>query len=108
MDKLGFNDYQAYAYGFKAWPSTETGNLYPVLALAEETGEAVGKIAKAIRKGVDVDKDALKKELGDVLWNLSAVATMYDIDLEDVAISNLEKLEDRMNRNVLVGEGDNR
>jgi NTP pyrophosphatase (non-canonical NTP hydrolase) len=108
MNEFGFNEYQERAWDFKAWPDTEVGNLYPVLALAEEAGEVVGKVAKAIRKGVEVDKEALSKELGDVLWNLAGVATLFDIDLLDIAVDNIEKLQDRIERNVLVGEGDNR
>jgi NTP pyrophosphatase (non-canonical NTP hydrolase) len=104
----GFDIYQAKAYPYRAWPHTDVGSLYPVLALAEETGEAIGKIAKAIRKDVEVDTEALKKELGDVLWNLSAFAYGYGISLGDIALTNLEKLQDRKERNVLIGEGDDR
>lgn len=101
---ISFNDYQEYAYQFKAY----TNPIYPVLGLAEEAGEVVGKVAKAIRKGVDVDKEVLKKELGDVTWMIAAICTEYDIDFEDVALLNLEKLNDRQARGVIVGEGDSR
>jgi len=107
-DEFGFDEYQERAWEFRAWPDTEVGNMYPVLGLAEEAGEVVGKVAKATRKGVPVDVEALKKELGDVLWQLSAVATTYDLDLLDIALSNLQKLQDRDNRGVIVGEGDER
>jgi len=106
--KLGFNDYQMAAHKFAAYPQSEVGMMYPILALAEEAGEVVGKVAKAIRKDVPVDKEALVKELGDVLWNVAEIATWLDTDLEDVAAGNIEKLADRDVRNVLVGEGDNR
>lgn len=108
MSELSFNEYQLAADTFAAYPDTEIGNMYPVFALAEEAGEVVGKFAKAIRKGVPVDKEAVKKELGDVLWNVAAVATYLDLDLEDIAVDNILKLRDRQKRNVLVGEGDNR
>lgn len=108
MREFGFSEYQERAWDFRAWPNTEKGNLYPVLGLAEEAGEVVGKVAKAIRKDVSVDVEALKKELGDVLWQLAAVATTFDIDLFDIAIDNIEKLQDREQRGVIVGEGDTR
>lgn len=108
MTELSFNDYQLAADKFAAYPDTEIGNMYPVFAIAEEAGEVVGKFAKAIRKGVPVDKEAVAKELGDVLWNVAAVATYLDLDLEDIAVDNILKLQDRQQRNVLVGEGDNR
>ena len=50
----------------------------------------------------------LKKELGDVLWYLSALAFYNDIKLEDIAITNLEKLASRQKRNKIHGSGDNR
>ena len=103
-NEINFTDYQIEAYKFKAYPDVS----YPVLGLAEEAGEVCGKFAKAIRKGVPVNEDDLKKELGDVLWMLAAICTEHDIDLEEVASLNIEKLNDRQARDVIVGEGDNR
>jgi NTP pyrophosphatase (non-canonical NTP hydrolase) len=102
---MTFDEYQTEAHSFASYGDRE---IYPVLALAEEAGEVVGKFAKAIRKGVDVDIDAIKKELGDVLWNVAEIATILDIDLEEIAIGNIVKLSDREDRGVIVGEGDNR
>lgn len=102
---MTFDEYQINAHQFAAYGDR---TMYPVLALAEEAGEVVGKFAKALRKGVEVDKEAVKKELGDVLWNLSEICTLLDLDLEDVAIDNVRKLQDRIERGVIVGEGDNR
>ena len=51
---------------------------------------------------------SLKKELGDVLWYLSALAFYNGIDLDDVARANLDKLRNRKERNQIHGSGDNR
>lgn len=102
---MDFDEYQIKAHSFAAYGDRA---MYPVLALAEEAGEVVGKFAKALRKGVEVDKEAVAKELGDVLWNVSEIATLLDMDLGDIASGNITKLSDRENRGVLVGEGDNR
>ena len=40
----------------------------------------------------------MKKELGDVLWYVSALARDLDITIEDVANANLKKLEERKNK----------
>jgi NTP pyrophosphatase (non-canonical NTP hydrolase) len=50
----------------------------------------------------------LKKELGDILWFVAGIARNYYWNLEDIAQMNLNKLEDRKNRNVIQGSGDNR
>lgn len=85
--------------------------IYPVLALAEETGEVAGKVAKFIRKrGDDLVglREVVLPELGDVLWQLSEAARQFDLTLEEVAQYNLDKLQGRAVRGTLVGEGDDR
>lgn len=82
---------------------------YLSLGLTAEAGEVAGLIAKAVRDNdgyVGIDK--LKKELGDVLWFVSQLAELYNIDLNDIATSNINKLQSRMERNVIGGSGDNR
>ena len=53
-------------------------------------------------------KDMVKKELGDVLWFLSAIASTFGIRLEDVAVTNLRKLAKRADEGKIKGDGDNR
>lgn len=89
---------------------------YPFLAIQEETGEFAGVIAKMMRKfGYDwmdyIDdeaKDRLQSELGDVLWQW--LACHYELGLNpDETVDKLDaKLTSRAQRNVIVGEGDNR
>lgn len=85
--------------------------IYPVLALAEEAGEVAGKVAKYIRKsGTDYQqlREVVKPELGDLLYQLSETARQFDFTLEEIAEANVAKLTDRVQRGVLIGEGDNR
>lgn len=87
--------------------------IYPTLGLTGEAGEVAEKVKKMIRDG-SIDPNALHKEIGDVLWYLAAlchdISDEYglDLSLSKAAESNLEKLADRANRNVLQGSGDNR
>ena len=53
-------------------------------------------------------KDAIKFELGDVLWYIAQLSTELGLELNDVAQSNLLKLLSRSKRGVISGEGDNR
>lgn len=85
--------------------------IYPVLALAEEAGEVAGKLAKFVRKygdNVEELRKVIKPELGDVLYQLSETARMCGFTLQEIAESNVDKLTDRNERGVLIGEGDNR
>ena len=77
------------------------------MGLAGECGEVCELIKKDIRDK-SIDKTALKKELGDTLAYLTNIANMYDFSLEDIAIANLDKLEDRMKRGTLRGSGNDR
>lgn len=73
-----------------------------ICGLTEETGE----VAKKIRKEFPVS--SIKEELGDVLWFVTKLAHHFGLSLEEVATANVQKLNDRIDRNVIVGEGDNR
>lgn len=101
---MTFDEYQREAIKTKKYPD---GVTYPLLALGEEVGEVLGKFAKYQRDGV-IDMEAVKKELGDVLWQLSALCYEAKIPLQEVAYANLEKLADRHKRGVIGGSGDNR
>lgn len=105
-----------------------------LLNLVGEVGEFASKIAKAIRKNqvsiggktsfnrniltvrddfpetMDFDVLAfdseLKKEAGDILWQLSGLCTVMGWDLEDVAQLNLDKLAARKAAGTIDGNGD--
>lgn len=83
-----------------------------VLGLAGESGEVAEKIKKIHRnhggKMSPDDRQELLKELGDVLWYLSALAHYLDEPLGRLAEANLAKLADRQARGVLKSAGDNR
>ena len=92
--------------------------LYTALGLAGEAGEIANKVKKIIRDkdftGNAVDslnheeKYALIKELGDVLWYVSAIAHDLGFSLSHVADINVGKLQSRKERGVLQGSGDMR
>lgn len=86
--------------------------VYPTLGLVNEAGEFAGKIKKIFRdKGGTIseeERQALKSELGDVLWYLTQICTNLGLTLEDVAEANLDKLFSRYERGVIRGDGDER
>ena len=86
--------------------------MYPALGLAGEAGEVCEHFKKALRDddGVfdDRRRQALKKELGDVLWYVAALCDELDLSMDDVAAQNVAKLQDRMARGVVSGDGDTR
>lgn len=107
-----FNEYQTTSRRTWQLVHTEHPIVYPTLGLVNEAGELAGKVKKIFRDkdGVigEAERDALKYELGDVLWYLAQIATELDLTLEEVASANIEKLLSRMERNTIQGEGDYR
>lgn len=85
---------------------------YPALGLAGEAGEVAEHAKKAIRDDAGVVTEerrrAMAKELGDVLWYVSQLASELGLELEDIARANLEKLLSRQRRGALSGSGDER
>jgi len=86
--------------------------IYPTLGLVSEAGEFAGKIKKIFRdEGGTISwgtRQALKAELGDVLWYLTQLCTNLGFTLEEVAEANLDKVFSRQERGKISGNGDNR
>jgi NTP pyrophosphatase (non-canonical NTP hydrolase) len=101
------NEYQLKAKEFACYENP----VYPFLALAEEAGEVCGKVAKIYRGDKAMDKaykEAVAKELGDTLWQLSACCNELELSLGDVAAQNLIKLTSRKEKGTIKGNGDDR
>lgn len=96
---MDFNDYQKLAARTMAPESVDNppGKQIAVygLGLAGESGEVIEIIKKGVGHGQAIDVDKVKKELGDVLWYLSAIASHFDLTLEEVAQTNVNKLQTR-------------
>jgi NTP pyrophosphatase (non-canonical NTP hydrolase) len=105
---------------------TKTTSLYgnsidPLfLGLCEEAGEVAGKRKKFHRgdfdqtwyEGKPIEENlylnALKKELGDVMWYVSEICNAHGLTIQEVIEGNVAKLTDRKERGVIAGSGDQR
>jgi len=65
------------------------------LGVANEAGELAGEVKHVIFHGERLDKMKIAKEIGDVLWYLSALCHSLEMELSDCAELNLAKLEYR-------------
>lgn len=122
------NHYQRLATRTAIYPGqgTPLGLAYVALKLNGEAGEFAEHVGKAMRDDgfmpfgprtelVHLDvaltperRALLIKEIGDVLWYLSAACNELGISLKDAAAENLDKLASRSQRGTLQGSGDNR
>src|SRR4051812_18441558 len=63
--------------------------------LAEESGEALALVRKALYQGKPLVLADLEKELGDALWCLAMTAQSAGLTLDAVAEANIAKLKAR-------------
>ena len=65
------------------------------IGLCGELGEVVDILKKHYFQGHDLDVDHLKEEVGDVIYYLTLLMLLYDMDLSDTMFANWEKLDNR-------------
>lgn len=102
---ITLREYQAF---------TKTTSLYKddpnplFLGLCEEAGEVAGKRKKMLRGDFDetLYRDALIRELGDVMWYVSEICNTHGLTIAEVLEANVAKLKDRQERGVIQGSGD--
>ena len=102
---MNFDDYQKRANSRDQVPASlgeepdyrSAAMLVPLLGLAGEVGELLSEYKKRLRDqhSYGLFLDRMTEELGDLLWYLSNVATKFGVSLDQVARSNLEKIEAR-------------
>lgn len=115
---MNFNDYQKQAITTDIMSSngkliaTDPAFMAKILGLVGEAGEIAEKYKKIIRDKdgaiSEADVTEITKELGDVLWYISALGVYMNVPLEDIAQANLDKLSSRKARGTQKGSGDNR
>lgn len=108
---MEMNEYQLAAQKTAIYPQN-LAVIYPAIGLAGETGEVAEKVKKAIRDDggtfTPERREAIARELGDVLWYVALIAHDLGLTLDDVARLNVEKITSRQRRRVQHGSGDNR
>ena len=107
---MQFIEYQREARKTAIYPNLGHNFIYPTLGLCGESGEVAEKIKKVIRDNEGQISNEVKtkimNELGDVLWYVANLATELHLNLDIIAQSNIDKLKDRQQRNMIKGDGD--
>lgn len=91
---MKFAHYQKFALaGLSLAPDTYRERLMlSGMGLAGEAGEVCDHTKKVAFHSAVMDKDALLKELGDVLWYYSLLLSIHSLTLDDVMEANVHKL----------------
>lgn len=103
---MTFDEYQVYAVSTALFEH----EYYPYASLMIEAAEVADLVCKPVLRGDPVvpDRHKIKKELGDVLWNLAVIAKQNGFTLSEVADANVLKLERRVAEGTIMGSGDDR
>lgn len=106
---MNLNEYQYEAMSFRMETADEA---YALFGLVGEVGELCSFVAKSIRDNppntnAEV-QDYVRKELGDILWMISAIAADNGLLMSEVAEGNIKKLSSRKERGTIQGSGDDR
>ena len=115
MSKLTIDEYAEQASKTAAF-DTETFGMsemyYVSSGLSGEAGEVSNQVKKIWRDDESQltlkRKQALFKELGDVLWYWAMNCRILGYEPSEVAQYNLDKLAKRQKENKIHGDGDNR
>lgn len=104
---MKIDDYQKWATSTRL-PTADYS--YLVMGLVGEVGEFYSAIAKNMRDKTSAEDTALSmaKELGDIVWFISNIATDMGISMSDILLMNQAKLASRKERGTLSGSGDDR
>ena len=85
---------------------------YTAMGLAGEAGEVANKAKKIFRDDTHFlyrdRKDAIKKELGGVLWYAAMMAKECGLTLDEIAETNVAELKRRKEEGTIHGDGDDR
>ena len=88
--------YQKMAMRTSAFNGNQKEDMaaHAVYTLCSEAGEVAG-IFQKFYQGYPIDIEHIKKELGDCMWAIAEVCAAFDLDLDDVMQTNIDKLHVR-------------
>jgi NTP pyrophosphatase (non-canonical NTP hydrolase) len=93
---LNFHDYQEEMKRTASDICNKPDNLaLGAMGIAGEAGEVADYLKKVLFHKHELSREALGRELGDVLWYIAYLASVINMDLEDIATMNIEKLRIR-------------
>lgn len=96
LDKVDMIDFFKKAKGGRDTENYDFGGiLNACLGLSGEVGEFNDMIKKWIFHEKDLDKEHLKKEIGDVMWYVAMICESVGFDIDGVLQTNVDKLKAR-------------
>lgn len=96
---MTFEEYQVRTYvAIQPHENKKDEILNWAIGLSEEIGEVMNHLKHGFWGGEQLDRVELAKEVGDILWYVSALSSSLELDLSTVAELNVSKLEHRFGK----------
>lgn len=102
--------FQSKVRGFSIYPQQGKigGLVYATLGLTGEAGEVANQVKKVLRDDNEAvtpeRRDKIIDELGDVQFYLAAVCNELGIDIREVLVNNINKLDKRRENGQINGD----
>ena len=90
-----FNNYQVLALRTASDLTKEDLFFNAILGLNGEAGELADAVKKYLNQGHQLDKEAILKEAGDMMWYIAILCESLGVKMDQVATMNIEKLKKR-------------
>ena len=111
---MNFNEYQKKSREHAFYPNQDSAEAfrYLIYGITGEAGELAEHFKHALRDEGDVltpeRREKIIKELADVLWYLANLCSELGVDFDEIPKIGLKKIDGRVKRGTLDGEGDSR
>lgn len=92
---------------FQPLNEQQTRAINWTVGICNEAGELAGVVKHGIFHGEPLDRMVIAKEIGDVMWYLTALCETLGITLEDCAELNIAKLTHRHQGKQFTTDGSN-
>lgn len=95
---ISFSEYQKLAMRTRSkeyHPGDKTSFMVTALGLCGEAGEFAEIVKKHVAHKHGLDADAVRKELGDILWYVAHACECFGYPMEEIAQANIDKLKAR-------------
>jgi NTP pyrophosphatase (non-canonical NTP hydrolase) len=92
---MNFNEYQKLALRTFNTKNKDQMTLNGIMGICGEGGECLDLMKKHMFQGHELSKDKLKDELGDIMWYLAITAESLNLEFDEIAQFNINKLKTR-------------
>lgn len=86
---------RTFAYRKEPLSQKETDLLHCAMGASTEAGELLDAFKKSMFYGKTLDKINIGEEIADMMWYLSNLARLLDMDVEKLLDNNIDKLRKR-------------